>query len=70
MGFKKGDVLLILATNCPEYSMIFMACTALGVVVSTANPIYTPGTAYRVCNAVHVHARYKFLYTVQGAFER
>ena len=43
MGYKKGDVILILATNCPEYTMVIIACASLGVVVSTANPVYTPG---------------------------
>ena len=46
MGYEKGDVILIFATNCVEYSVVFMACCVLGVVVSTANPIYTPGRKF------------------------
>ncbi|XP_063398234.1 probable 4-coumarate--CoA ligase 3 isoform X1 [Mytilus trossulus] len=41
MGFKKGDRILIFCSNCPEYAIMFMACSALGVIVSTANPVYT-----------------------------
>ncbi|XP_071120286.1 probable 4-coumarate--CoA ligase 1 isoform X2 [Mytilus edulis] len=41
MGFKKGDRFLIFCSNCPEYAIMFMACSALGVIVSTANPVYT-----------------------------
>ena len=43
MKYKKGDVILIFATNCPEYFMLCLACYVLGVIVSTANPVYTPG---------------------------
>ncbi|XP_052064670.1 probable 4-coumarate--CoA ligase 1 isoform X2 [Mytilus californianus] len=41
MGFKKGDRILIFCSNCPEYAIMFMACSAIGVIVSTANPVYT-----------------------------
>lgn len=43
MGYKKGDVVMLFSLNCPEYPIIFMACGAIGVSVSTANPVYTPG---------------------------
>lgn len=47
LGFKKGDVVLLFSTNCPEYPIIFIACAAIGVTVSTANPVYTPGELAR-----------------------
>jgi len=43
LGYKKGDVVLIFSSNCPEYPVIFMGCAAAGVTVSPANPVYTPG---------------------------
>ena len=43
LGYKKGDVILIFSTNCLEYSILFLACGAIGAVVTTANPVYTPG---------------------------
>ena len=42
-GYKKGDVILIFAANCLEYAMLFLACGAIGVTVTTANPVYTAG---------------------------
>ena len=46
-GYKKGDVILIFATNCLEYAMLFLACGAIGVTVTTANPVYTAGNHHR-----------------------
>lgn len=41
LGFKKGDTILIFSNNCPEYAIMFLACSAIGVIISTANPVYT-----------------------------
>lgn len=38
----KGDVLAILLPNCPEYAFAFAGASALGVTVTTVNPLYTP----------------------------
>ena len=40
-GFKKGDVLAIFSTNCPEYAVIFHAVAMLGGINTTLNPLYT-----------------------------
>ena len=42
-GYRKGDVAILLSLNCPEYTIVFIALACIGVVVSTANPIYTSG---------------------------
>lgn len=42
-GFRKGDVLAIYCANCPEYAIVFYAVALLGGIVTTINPLYTPG---------------------------
>jgi len=41
LGIKKNDVVLLLAPNSIHFPVCFLAATAIGVIVSTANPIYT-----------------------------
>ncbi|KHN38721.1 4-coumarate--CoA ligase-like 7 [Glycine soja] len=41
LGINKNDVVLLLAPNSIHYPICFLAATAIGAVVSTANPIYT-----------------------------
>ena len=43
MGLRKGDILLLISPNCPEYPILILACSVMGIVVSTANPAYTQG---------------------------
>ncbi|XP_033752359.1 probable 4-coumarate--CoA ligase 1 [Pecten maximus] len=47
LGYKKGDKILIFARNCMEYPLMFLACGATGIVLSTANPVYTPSELAR-----------------------
>nr|KAG5702383.1 hypothetical protein BaRGS_002165 [Batillaria attramentaria] len=42
MGLHRGDTLLVFSPNCPEYPVLFLACAASGITLSTANPAYTP----------------------------
>ncbi|MDA1117296.1 MAG: AMP-binding protein [Proteobacteria bacterium] len=42
-GFKKGERFAILSPNLPEYAIAFHAVASLGGVVTTVNPLYTPG---------------------------
>ncbi|EGZ17678.1 hypothetical protein PHYSODRAFT_501285 [Phytophthora sojae] len=39
-GSKKGDVVTLHSFNCVEYPVIFLALTRLGVVCSTASPLF------------------------------
>ncbi|KAL2327439.1 hypothetical protein Fmac_020866 [Flemingia macrophylla] len=41
LGVLKGDVIIILFPNSPEFVFSFMAASMLGAVATTANPFYT-----------------------------
>ncbi|GAB4858175.1 4-coumarate--CoA ligase 3 [Ancistrocladus abbreviatus] len=41
LGVKKGDVIMILLHNCPEFVFAFMGASMIGAVSTTANPYYT-----------------------------
>ncbi|KAL2329244.1 hypothetical protein Fmac_022671 [Flemingia macrophylla] len=41
LGVRKGDVIMILLPNSPEFVFSFMAASMLGAVATTANPFYT-----------------------------
>ncbi|KNA08214.1 hypothetical protein SOVF_164750 [Spinacia oleracea] len=40
-GIKKGDVIMILLQNCPEFVFSFFGASMIGAVSTTANPFYT-----------------------------
>jgi acyl-CoA synthetase (AMP-forming)/AMP-acid ligase II len=40
-GFKKGDVLALMAPNIPEYAVVFHGVALAGGVITTVNPTYT-----------------------------
>ncbi len=40
-GMAKGEVLAIMAPNCPEYGVVFHGVALAGGVVTTVNPTYT-----------------------------
>ncbi|CAN8275877.1 unnamed protein product [Cochlearia groenlandica] len=41
LGIKKGDVIMILLQNSPEFVFSFMGASMIGAVSTTANPFYT-----------------------------
>ena len=43
-GFTKGDVMMMISPNCPEFAVIYLAAASIGMIVSTVNPAYTKGT--------------------------
>ena len=45
VGLRRGDVVLILSNNRAEYVFVLLAAALIGVVVSTASPLYKTGTA-------------------------
>ncbi|XP_033752286.1 probable 4-coumarate--CoA ligase 5 [Pecten maximus] len=47
LGLRQGDTVLVFCSNSPEYTVITLACAALGLVISTANPVYTVGELAR-----------------------
>ncbi|XP_071104843.1 uncharacterized protein [Haliotis cracherodii] len=47
LGVRKGDRVLLFSTNCPEYLITMVACSAIGAVISTSNPGYTTSELQR-----------------------
>ena len=45
-GLAKGEVVAVMAPNCPEYGVTFHAVALAGGVVTTVNPTYTPGEVH------------------------
>jgi acyl-CoA synthetase (AMP-forming)/AMP-acid ligase II len=45
-GLGKGDVVAVMAPNCPEYGITFHAVALAGGVVTTINPTYTAGEVH------------------------
>ena len=51
-GIGKGDVVAILAPNCPDYAVVFHAVAFAGATVTTINPTYTaPEVAHQLKDA-------------------
>nr|ASU91351.1 4 coumarate CoA ligase [Indosasa hispida] len=47
MGVGKGDVVMNLLRNCPEFAFSFLGAARLGAATTTANPFYTPHEIHR-----------------------
>ena len=45
-GLAKGEVVAVMAPNCPEYGVIFHAVALAGGVLTTVNPTYTSGEVH------------------------
>ena len=41
--FLKGDVVCYFGTNVPEFCLLLLGCSSVGVILTTANPAYTSG---------------------------
>ncbi|KAK4489827.1 hypothetical protein RD792_000471 [Penstemon davidsonii] len=41
LGVNRGDVVMVLLQNCPEFVFTFMGASMIGAVTTTANPFYT-----------------------------
>jgi 4-coumarate--CoA ligase len=61
-GFAPGDVLAIMAPNCPEYAVVFHGAVFAGGTVTTINPTYTER---EVSHQLH-DAKPRFLVTVSA----
>ncbi|XP_060065094.1 uncharacterized protein LOC132545422 [Ylistrum balloti] len=62
LGLRQGDTVLVFSSNSPEYTVITLACAALGLVISTANPVYTAGELARQLG----HSTTKAIVTMPG----
>ncbi|KAF9661313.1 hypothetical protein SADUNF_Sadunf19G0055100 [Salix dunnii] len=47
LGIKKGDVIMTLLQNCPEFVFSFVGASMIGAVTTTANPFYTPSEIFK-----------------------
>ena len=45
-GLEKGDVVAVMAPNCPEYCVVFHGVALAGGVLTTVNPTYTRGEVH------------------------
>ena len=41
LGIRKGDTIMILLQNCPEFVFSFLAASMLGAISTTVNPFFT-----------------------------
>ncbi|KAH9611384.1 hypothetical protein KSS87_012793 [Heliosperma pusillum] len=51
LGVSKGDVVMILLQNCPEFVFSFFGASMIGAVITTANPFYTPSEIFKQVKA-------------------
>ena len=51
LGVGKGDVVMNLLRNCPEFAFVFLGAARLGAATTTANPFYTPHEIHRQAEA-------------------
>uniref|UniRef100_A0A6N2KYU7 4-coumarate--CoA ligase n=1 Tax=Salix viminalis TaxID=40686 RepID=A0A6N2KYU7_SALVM len=51
LGIKKGDVIMTLLQNCPEFIFSFVGASMIGAVTTTANPFYTPSEIFKQFSA-------------------
>jgi 4-coumarate--CoA ligase len=51
IGVGKGDVVMNLLRNCPEFAFSFLGAARLGAATTTANPFYTPHEIHRQAEA-------------------
>jgi acyl-CoA synthetase (AMP-forming)/AMP-acid ligase II len=43
LGLKAGDAVGIVMPNVPEFPIVFLGAASAGLVLTPANPLYTPG---------------------------
>jgi 4-coumarate--CoA ligase len=66
LGVGKGDVVMNLLRNCPEFAFVFLGAAGLGAATTTANPFYTPHEIHRQAAA----AGAKVIVTEACAFQK
>lgn len=51
LGIKKGDVIMILLQNAPEFAFSFMGASMIGAITTTANPFCTSAEIFKQFSA-------------------
>ncbi|KAI3906562.1 hypothetical protein MKW98_009470 [Papaver atlanticum] len=59
LGVKKGDVIILLLQNCPEFVFSFLGASMLGAVSATPNPAYFGPEIYKQID----HSKIKLIIT-------
>ncbi|GMH18467.1 hypothetical protein Nepgr_020308 [Nepenthes gracilis] len=47
LGVRKGEVIMLLLHNCPEFVFAFMGASMIGAIATTANPYYTAAEIFK-----------------------
>lgn len=53
LGIKKGDVIMILLQNSPEFAFSFMGASMIGAITTMANPFCTSAEIFKQFSASH-----------------
>ncbi|KAI3974575.1 hypothetical protein MKX01_020347 [Papaver californicum] len=59
LGIKKGDVIILLLQNCPEFIFSFLGASMLGAISTTPNPAYFGPDIYKQID----HSKIKLIIT-------
>ncbi|GLJ27055.1 hypothetical protein SUGI_0530480 [Cryptomeria japonica] len=51
LGVGRGDVIMIVLPNCPEFVFTFLGASFIGAITTPANPHYTPGEIAKQAHA-------------------
>ena len=57
-GLRKGDHILLYAYNCPQWSVLFLACASLGIVVVPVDFSSLPGFAQTIAQKTKAKAAF------------
>lgn len=55
-GLKKGDCFGLALPNLPEYPLLLLGGSEAGLIITTINPIYTPGQFTKFRGFVHTNS--------------
>ncbi|XP_031502978.1 probable CoA ligase CCL7 [Nymphaea colorata] len=66
LGVRKGDVVLIVAPNSPQFLICFFGVLSLGAIVTTVNPLYTSSEVAKQA----LDSSSKFVVTIPALWEK
>ncbi|KAF3786901.1 Acetyl-coenzyme A synthetase 1 [Nymphaea thermarum] len=66
LGVRKGDVVLIIAPNSPQFLICFFGVLSVGAIVTTVNPLYTSSEVAKQA----LDSSSKFVVTIPALWEK
>jgi len=72
LGVKKGDVVMILLQNCPEFVFTFFGASMIGAISTPANPFYTSCEIFKqlkASNSKWIITQSQFVHKLQSNSE-